>query len=125
MVIHRGRVLVGVRGAEGPLPGLAEFPGGKVEPGETPALCALRECKEECRLDVEAVRPLADYLWDYPHGCVHLHFVLCRPRAVQDVQDSHLGFRWVDDGELIQLHFPEGNRRVLEPVRQCLLDQTG
>src|ERR1700740_1426868 len=48
-----GRVLVQKR-ARGPLAGLWEFPGGKMEPGETPAAALIRELREELAIDVEA-----------------------------------------------------------------------
>jgi mutator protein MutT len=118
VVVHAGRLLVGTRGPNGPLPGYAEFPGGKCEPGESPAICAVRECLEESGLAVEPVTALADYVWSYPHGTVHLHFYLCRPAAVADVREWHQSFRWLEPDALRGLTFPEANGRVLEMVLQ-------
>jgi mutator protein MutT len=92
---------------------MAEFPGGKCEPGETPAECALRECREETGLDVEAVATLDDILWTYPHGTVHLHFLRCRPAAPFDGSVWRPPFRWVDADELAALDFPAANQAVL------------
>eukprot|EP00913_Durusdinium_trenchii_P035339 g33069.t1 len=50
VVEHAGQYLVGVRGDDGPLPGKAEFPGGKCRAGEMPRDCAVRECLEETGL---------------------------------------------------------------------------
>ena len=49
-----GRVLICQRPAGKQLAGLWEFPGGKVEPGETPEECIIRELKEELDIDVKA-----------------------------------------------------------------------
>ncbi|MCA9069030.1 MAG: NUDIX domain-containing protein, partial [Planctomycetaceae bacterium] len=50
IVEHNNCFLIGVRGDDSPLSGLAEFPGGKCQDGETPADCAVRECWEETGL---------------------------------------------------------------------------
>ena len=99
--------LVGVRPAGKPLAGFAEFPGGKCEPGETPAACAARECAEETGLSVEPVRLIDAIAWDYPQGAVVLHFVLCRPLSA--ASEPNLPFRWVDRRELAALRFPDAN----------------
>jgi mutator protein MutT len=80
VIVHDGRVLIDRRGS-GPMAGWWEFPGGKVRPGETPAECAVRECREEIGVTVEPVELLATAVHEYPHGPVELHFHLCRLTA--------------------------------------------
>ena len=58
VVEHDGRYLVGQRPAHVPLGGFWEFPGGKVERGETPEAAAIRECLEETGLTVHIQRVL-------------------------------------------------------------------
>jgi 8-oxo-dGTP diphosphatase len=114
VVEHRGRYAVGVRGANGPLPGYAEFPGGKCERGETPETCACRECLEETGLDVTSVELLLARTYEYPHSMVDLNFWLCRPTHPHGANQLQSGFRWVPRAELAALPFPEANRPVLE-----------
>ncbi|MFV0445453.1 MAG: (deoxy)nucleoside triphosphate pyrophosphohydrolase [Planctomycetaceae bacterium] len=123
VVIYDRRVLVGVRGPDGPLPGLAEFPGGKCDPGESPIECAVRECREETGLDVLVETELADLVWQYSHRRVHLYFVHCRPKQDEDVQPFQQGFRWVAAEELSLLDFPEANQQLVGRI-QKLLRQT-
>ena len=53
-VVERdGSFLIGLRTAGLSLAGMAEFPGGKVEPGESPSAAAVRECLEETGLQIE------------------------------------------------------------------------
>ncbi len=112
-VVLRGqRVLVGRRGPEGPLPGKAEFPGGKILPGETPPEAACRECREETGLEVEVLRPLRVVRHRYDHGELELHFLLARPLPGQG--EPRGGFAWVPCGELAGLDFPEANAAVLQ-----------
>jgi 8-oxo-dGTP diphosphatase len=78
VVEHDGKFLVGERPEGAPLAGFAEFPGGKVEPGETPEEAAVRECVEESGLHVEIVRELMVKRHQYDHGLLQIHFFLCR-----------------------------------------------
>jgi mutator protein MutT len=113
IVEHRGRYLVGVRDADATLPGMAEFPGGKCQPDETPAACAIRETLEETGLRVSILEPFFECRHDYPHGSVALHFFLCR----LDTDERHVGdqpgFEWVDAPRLSELDFPAANETVI------------
>ena len=113
VVEHAGAYLVGVRGPDGPLPGCAEFPGGKCHPDEAPGMCACRECLEETGLVVTPVECLLEHRHTYPHGTVELHFWLCRPVSVAEVRSDHQGFRWIAAAELGAQRFPEANAAVL------------
>jgi len=112
VVEHDGRYLVGVRGAGGPLPGFAEFPGGKCLDGESPEDCAARECVEESGLQVEIVDVLYQCDYDYPHGSVALNFYLCRPMG--DIAERHRQFEWIPAAQLRDLKFPPANQAVVE-----------
>jgi 8-oxo-dGTP diphosphatase len=113
VVEHNGAYLVGRRGEGGPLPGYAEFPGGKCLPGEPPADCACRECLEETGLEVVPVKLLCDVRHSYPHGTVHLHFWLCRAARPELIAAEHLGFRWIPTLELPAHRFPEANSGLI------------
>lgn len=112
VVEHAGCFLVGIRGDEGPLPGFAEFPGGKCQDDESPEHCAVRECVEETGLTVEIVDLLYQCDHDYPHGAVALHFYLCRPCG--SVAERHRQFEWMPAARLRDLQFPTANQPVVE-----------
>lgn len=114
VILERGHVLVGIRGPQSPLPGLAEFPGGKCEPGESPAACALRETLEETGLRVEIAEPLDQRVWTYPHGQVDLHFFLCRPGEPVDLDQPYQSFRWHPVSDLRAMSFPEANTPAID-----------
>lgn len=117
-VVERdGSYLVGTRPEGKPLAGYSEFPGGKCRPGESPEECAIRECLEETGLTVGPIRPLLATPWEYPHGRVELHFVLCRPADVS--ADPSPPFRWVPKADLASLRFPEANAAVLDVLARA------
>ena len=111
VVEWEGQVLVGPRPAGVPLAGLWEFPGGKAQPGETPAHAAVRECLEETGLAVVVVSEYPAHAHTYEHGQVDLRFFACRPLA-SDLA-PRAPFRWVERRALAQLEFPAGNQSLL------------
>jgi 8-oxo-dGTP diphosphatase len=117
VVEHAGRYLIGQRPSGVPLAGLWEFPGGKIEPGESPEAAAARECQEETGIAVEAVGRYPECLQEYDHGRVQLHFIACRP-AARDALSPQPPFCWVTRQELLQREFPAGNAGLLQLLRE-------
>lgn len=117
-VIRRGeRFLITRRRAEAMLGGLWEFPGGKVEPGETLEQCLVREIDEELGIQIRIERPLLAVKHAYSHFRITLHTFLCRHSRgrVQDLGcDEH---RWVYRDELARFAFPKADRVVLEALK--------
>lgn len=118
VVEHQGQFLVGIRPEGTKLAGMWEFPGGKVEAGESLAAAAERECAEETGLAVNVVELLLDQTFTYPHGVVHLFFFACRlrtaqTRAAETWPQPRDPFRWVSRSGLTDLPFPAGNRDLL------------
>jgi len=119
VVESAGRILVGKRSPDSPLPGLDEFPGGKCESDETPRSCAVRECQEETGLIVIPREHLATIEHSYPHGDVELHFWRCAlSPGLPDLATPVNPFRWIKFEKLASLQFPEANRLVLEQLLQ-------
>ena len=74
------RVLMAQRPEGKAQTGLWEFPGGKVEPGETPEEALARECREELLLEIEAPRVITSVIHRYPGMTIRLILVECRAR---------------------------------------------
>lgn len=114
VVRHRQHVLVGVRSPDTVLPGMAEFPGGKLQRDESAAAAAVRECLEETGIHVAVERLLAEVTHEYPHGRLRLAFFDCRLiESDAELPAPHLPFRWLPQAELATLSFPAANQRVL------------
>jgi len=104
--------LVGRRSAGSALAGMSEFPGGKLEPGESPAQAAVRECREETGIEIEILFEYPSRIQEYDHDRVELHFFACRPLG--DVSAFAEPYRWVPRDQLATLEFPQGNRTLIE-----------
>lgn len=112
------RFLVGQRGPDQSLAGLAEFPGGKVEPEESILEAAQRECEEETGCRVQAQQVICEQVETYPHGTVQLHFVACRLVQLGPLEAT--SFRWHPRADLAKLPFPQGNQEVVRRLTQAL-----
>jgi A/G-specific adenine glycosylase len=100
-VLHRdGTVLLAQRPSEGLLGGMWEFPGGKLEAGETLEECLVREIREELGVQVRVGEAFGVYRHAYTHFRITLHAFRCelvrgRPRPLQAA-----GLAWVAPADL-------------------------
>ena len=117
VVEHADRFLIGRRPEDTVLAGLWEFPGGKVQPGETPAVAAARECLEETGLAVEVGELYVENVCRYEHGRVRLHFFACTP--LEPDRPPRSPFRWVARQQLSKFEFPRGNRPLTERLTRA------
>ncbi len=112
----RDRLLITRRRSGGPHGGLWEFPGGKVEPGETPQDCLGREIREELGIDLCDIIPYMTVDHEYEPFTITLHTFSCliakgepRPIACSDL-------KWVQVPELLSFSFPEADRAVIDQL---------
>ena len=114
-VVERdGCFLIGPRPDGAPLAGLWEFPGGKVEAGESIVDAAVRECVQETRIDIQVTGREEPVTEGYSHDTVQLHFV--HGTASDPSQVPNPPFRWVPRNQLSRYQFPSGNREFLRKL---------
>ena len=73
-----------------------EFPGGKIEPGETREEALVREIREELSVDILIDRFLRTVEWDYPAFHLTLHCYLCSLASGSIRLNEHEAARWLD-----------------------------
>jgi mutator protein MutT len=112
-VVQRdGMFLIGRRDEGTALAGYWEFPGGKLESGETPEAAAVRECLEETGLDVRVTGAYPATSHDYDHASLRLHFLACEVIDQRSVLPDR--FRWASAQELGDYRFPPANQALLD-----------
>ncbi|HEY9726244.1 MAG TPA: A/G-specific adenine glycosylase [Chroococcales cyanobacterium] len=112
------QILIDRRRPEGLLGGLWEFPGGKIELGETVEECIKREILEELAIDIEVGDRLITIEHAYSHFRVTLTVHHCRHIAgiPQPLECDEV--RWVTLDELDQFPFPKANTQIIAALRQ-------
>jgi 8-oxo-dGTP diphosphatase len=116
------RVLLQQRAADRAMAGLWEFPGGKVEPGETPEGALVRELEEELgvKLDPEALVPAC--FASAPLGERHMILLLylCRDWSGEPAPLDAAALRWVSTAEMRALPMPPADAPLI-PLLEALL----
>ena len=108
-------VFVQEREGDSLLGGLLEFPGGKIEVGESPLQAAIREAREECglELDPRSGREIWQGSHQYSDRRVHIHFLLF---DVTGAPPTGNGI-WVPEENLDANSFPAANRHVIDLLK--------
>ena len=113
LIFQRGRLLIMQRSAEQMLGGLWEFPGGKIEAGESPEEAVAREVREETGLRVRAEQALGVIKHDYSHFHLRLHAFVCESAGVRQsrlrCERPHV---WVTREALADYAFPKANHKL-------------
>jgi mutator protein MutT len=112
-----GRYLITRRRRGSHLAGLWEFPGGKVEAGESPAACLQRELTEELSATFTVGALVETVRWEYPDRTVVLHFFDCRHAAGPIVPREQQAMQWVEPARLADYDFPPADRELIERLR--------
>ena len=120
-VIHRNeQVLIALRPSGGLLGGMWEFPGGKVEPGESDAEALVREIREELGTVVKVGEMVGTYKHAYTHFRVTLRAYHCDIQGIEPSALEAMEIRWVAVGALVD--YPMG--KIDRLISQTLLEGT-
>ncbi|MCR9191237.1 MAG: (deoxy)nucleoside triphosphate pyrophosphohydrolase [Gammaproteobacteria bacterium] len=111
---EKKRILITQRAANIPSGGLWEFPGGKLEPDESPEAALIREVKEEVNLDVVQYRFISQIDEQRAQHTLSLFVFFVHQfhgKAIR--RESQQDLLWVETTELSQFQFPPTNQKIL------------
>ena len=120
-----GRILIAKRPPGRSLAGLWEFPGGKVEPGESPEPALVRELAEELGIEIAAadLAPLTFASHAYPDFHLLMPLFLCRRWRGEVTPHEGQELLWVIPAELVSYAMPPADE-PLKAVLSALLSRT-
>ena len=116
MIEREGKYLITQRKPTATLPLLWEFPGGRVEPGETDAQALARELKEEMDITVEVNEQIMHVQHSYPDYDIDFRVYRCR---ITGGEIRHLrvhDHRWVAPADLDDYEFPPADQKTFEQL---------
>jgi len=109
-----GKILVTQRSATMPLPLKWEFPGGKIENGETAEECLIREIKEELNIEIEITGSLSPNDHQYSDKLIRLIPFICRQAGGDIALKEHAEYKWVDNKDLLDLDWAEADIPIVK-----------
>lgn len=116
----KGDILCARRSEDMSLPGYWEFPGGKIEAGETPQTALLREIKEELQCDITIGQFVEDTLYTYDTFIVRLETYFAEIINGTPIAYEHSELKWVPFSELYSLEWAPADIPAVERViQQC------
>ena len=102
-IIKDNKVLAMQRGEQMTLPGMWEFPGGKIEANETEEQALIREIKEELNITIEIRDYINEASYDYDFGTVNLKVYTAEIVAGEISMEEHSDGKWVTADELMAI----------------------
>ncbi len=120
VIIDGNRILAAQR-SHGELAGGWEFPGGKIEPGETAEGACIREVQEEIGVTIADLKPFVSLEYEYPSFHMSLQTFTCRIAEGAPVASEHAELRWLTGDELDTVAWLPADVQVVNALRAYLL----
>jgi A/G-specific adenine glycosylase len=120
ILAHNGKVLVQKRKSKGVWANLWEFPGGRLEPGETPEMALVREYQEETELAVGNLKKITTVQHSYTIYRVTLHCYFCSSidGRYEPVLHGAQEYRWLKPEEISDFALPAGHRKLIDHLQK-------
>ena len=118
VIIENGKILCAQRGPDQSLPLKWEFPGGKIEEGESPQEALQREIKEEMHCQIEIGDQVEHTVYEYDFGIVHLTTFVCRLVGGEPVLTEHASMKWLSPRELTSLDWAPADVPAIEKLAE-------
>ena len=97
-----------------------EIPGGKLEPGETPEACIVREIREELTTEMKAEKTLGVVDYDYPNFHLTMHCILCTIVSGDLKLLEHEAAKWVTKETLRSVDWLPADQLILDRIEEIL-----
>ncbi|WP_372677736.1 (deoxy)nucleoside triphosphate pyrophosphohydrolase [Desulfosarcina sp.] len=122
IIVRDGRILIAQRHASDRLAGRWEFPGGKVEAGETPEQCLKRELWEELEMDAVIGDHIGSSIYHYDHISIELMAYQAFSDAASFRLVSHQACQWVRPDQLAAFAFTPADLPFVQRLANGQID---
>lgn len=119
IIIHENKIFATQRGY-GEFKDGWEFPGGKIEPGETPQEALVREIKEELDIEIEVKDFLETVEYDYPAFHLSMDCFFCAIKSGELVLKEHEAAKWLTPETLDSVDWLPADQGLIEGIRKYL-----
>jgi len=119
IIIEKGKVFATQRGY-GEFKDGWEFPGGKIEEGETPEQAIVREIEEELDTEIEVVELLDKVEYDYPKFHLSMDCFVCRIKSGDLVLKEHEAAKWLAKEELYSVDWLPADLGVVREIEEYI-----
>ena len=119
IIIEKGKVFATQRGY-GDFKGGWEFPGGKIDAGETPEEALVREIKEELDTEVEVIELLDTVEYDYPNFHLSMGCFICSIKSGNLVLKEHEAAQWLTKETLDSVDWLPADLGLIDKIRENL-----
>lgn len=120
IICDKGRIFATQRGY-GKFKDGWEFPGGKIEPGETPQEALVREIKEELDIEIEVKDFLETVEYDYPEFHLSMDCFFCTIKSGELVLKEHEAAKWLTVETLDSVDWLPADQGLVEGIREYMI----
>jgi 8-oxo-dGTP diphosphatase len=114
IILFNQKILVAQRSEKMKLPLKWEFPGGKLEDGESEVNCIKREIKEEINIEIEILKKLSNSIYDYGTFKINLIPFISNYVTGEIILSEHKDYKILNKSELLNLDWAEADLPIVE-----------
>ena len=115
-IIKKDNKILATQRGYGEFEGLWEFPGGKIEEGETKEEALVREIKEELNADIKVDEFALDLEWQYPNFYLYMSCFMCSLESVIELLE-HMGAKWLSLDDLDSVEWIEADIKAVNYLK--------